>query len=437
MLLLQKQGRREIDTTPITNLYAVGECHPEPLQIVLERFVGETDLATWQFRIYGTNAAKEPVYQDATLQEIHDETICLHWSVDRIFTAFAGVLHLELHALSEDTTSCLHYRMDDIWIRPSVWGVGMPMTARMQELYCQMQKLFHDAALFSLHLPQISDTGTWLLYDKASAAYVDTGISAKGEKGDAGVQGEKGEKGDAGTNGVNGVDGIDGFSPIVSVEQTETGATLFVTDKTGTTTAVIQNGKDGTDGAKGETGEQGNQGEKGDAGADGFSPVVNVTQTENGATISITDKVGTTMAVIANGKDGEKGDTGTDGFSPTVTVEQTETGARITATDKNGTTSAEIKNGKDGTGSGSTDLTEIESSISALQTAVAALQETAHTHENKEFLDGLQVYLNDTFSTVTAGYEEADKALAERVTTLETSLGDIQTALENIVEVSE
>lgn len=95
------------------------------------------------------------------------------------------------------------------------------------------------------------------------------------------------------------------------------------------------------------------------------------------------------------------------------------------------------KNGMGGGGGGSADLTEVEASISALQTAVAALQETAHTHENKEFLDGLQVYLNKTFSTVTAGYEEADKALAERVTTLETSLGDIQTALENIVEVSE
>ena len=164
-------------------------------------------------------------------------------------------------------------------------------------------------------------------------------------------------------------------------------------------------------GEKGDIGEQGPPGEKGEKGDTG----------EQGLP----------------GEKGEKGDAGADGFSPTVTVEQTETGARITATDKNGTTSAEIKNGKDGTGSGSTDLTEVEASISALQTAVAALQETAHTHENKEFLDGLQVYLNKTFSTVTSGYEAADKALSDRVTTLETNMGDIQTALENIVEVSE
>ncbi len=344
MLLLQKQGRREIDTTPITNLYAVGECHPEPLQIVLERFVGEADLAAWQFRIYGTNAAKEPVYQDATLQEIHDETICLHWSVDRTFTAFAGVLHLELHALSEDMTSCLHYRMDDIWIRPSVWGVGLPLTARMQEIYFQMQKLCHDAALLSLHLPQISDTGTWLLYDKNTADYVDTGIFAKGEKGDTGAQGEKG---DAGTDGVN---GADGFSPTITVEQTETGATL-----------------------------------------------------------SITDRVGTTVAVIANGKDGEKGDTGTDGVSPTVTVEQTETGATIIATDKNGTTSAEIKNGKDGI---SADL-----SAYAKKTDVAQAIEYVHTHENKATLDKITA----------AKFNDWETAVQQ--------IGDIQTALAAIVEV--
>ena len=39
-------------------------------------------------------------------------------------------------------------------------------------------------------------------------------------------------------------------------------------------------------------------------GADGFSPVATVTQTASGATVSITDKNGTTTASIANGQDG-------------------------------------------------------------------------------------------------------------------------------------
>lgn len=39
-------------------------------------------------------------------------------------------------------------------------------------------------------------------------------------------------------------------------------------------------------------------------GADGYSPTANVTQNDNGATITITDKNGTTTATVTNGKDG-------------------------------------------------------------------------------------------------------------------------------------
>lgn len=43
---------------------------------------------------------------------------------------------------------------------------------------------------------------------------------------------------------------------------------------------------------------------------------------------------------------------GVPGFSPSAKVEQTDYGAIITITDKDGTTSAVVKNGKDGAGSG-------------------------------------------------------------------------------------
>lgn len=79
-------------------------------------------------------------------------------------------------------------------------------------------------------------------------------------------------------------------------------------------------------------------------------PTATVTQTATGATITITNASGTTTANIANGKDGKgaKGDPGDDGISPTATVTQTATGATITITDKNGTTTANVTNGKDG-----------------------------------------------------------------------------------------
>lgn len=42
--------------------------------------------------------------------------------------------------------------------------------------------------------------------------------------------------------------GEDGYSPIATVEQTDTGATISIKDKNGTTTATVNNGEDGKDG---------------------------------------------------------------------------------------------------------------------------------------------------------------------------------------------
>lgn len=111
-----------------------------------------------------------------------------------------------------------------------------------------------------------------------------------------------------------------------SVEQTETGATITITDASGTTTADVENGK---------------QGEP------GFSPSAKVEQTATGATVTVTDQSGTTTADIKNGI-GEKGEPGDPGFSPSAKVEQTATGATVTVTDQSGTTTANLTNGADG-----------------------------------------------------------------------------------------
>lgn len=49
-------------------------------------------------------------------------------------------------------------------------------------------------------------------------------------------------------SGAQGVKGDDGFSPVASVEQTDTGCTVTITDKNGTTTANLTNGTNGDDG---------------------------------------------------------------------------------------------------------------------------------------------------------------------------------------------
>ena len=49
-------------------------------------------------------------------------------------------------------------------------------------------------------------------------------------------------------NGGSGEPGADGFSPEAKVEETEDGAKITITDKSGTTEATVKHGKDGADG---------------------------------------------------------------------------------------------------------------------------------------------------------------------------------------------
>ena len=86
--------------------------------------------------------------------------------------------------------------------------------------------------------------------------------------------------------GKGGGSGEDGFSPIATVEQTETGAVITITDKTGTTEAEIMDGKDGED---------------------GVSPSVGISKVGKVTTISITDADGTQTEEIVDGEDGKDG----------------------------------------------------------------------------------------------------------------------------------
>ena len=60
-------------------------------------------------------------------------------------------------------------------------------------------------------------------------------------------------KGTDGKPGTQGKPGVDGFSPIAKVETITNGATITITDKNGTTTATILNGTKGDPGTNGTT----------------------------------------------------------------------------------------------------------------------------------------------------------------------------------------
>lgn len=177
--------------------------------------------------------------------------------------------------------------------------------------------------------------------------------------------------------------GVDGISPIAYVEQTTTGATITVTDASGTTTANISNGERGEQGERGPRGETGATGAAGTNGRAATVSVGSVTTGNPGTNASVTNSGSTSDAILnfviprgSTGATGPKGDTGErgpqglqgvqgergptgatgpagqngqDGYSPTATVTKSGDTATITITDKNGTTTAQVKDGSDAT----------------------------------------------------------------------------------------
>lgn len=167
-----------------------------------------------------------------------------------------------------------------------------------------------------------------------------------------GINSEQGERTISAGSERSVLHGIDGVSPIATVAQTETGATISITDRDGTTTAEILNGAQGPKGEKGEKGDQGEKGERGEQGIQGEQgPQGNRgPQGEQGAQGPRGER-GLQGIKGDKGDKGEKGAAGTngtngqDGFSPTANVTKSGDTATIRITDKNGTTTAQIKDG--------------------------------------------------------------------------------------------
>ena len=104
---------------------------------------------------------------------------------------------------------------------------------------------------------------------------------------------------------LTGEKGDTGLSPIAKTEQTDNGATISVTDANGTTTSVISNGINGVTPHIDETSKKWFIGETDTGiiaeGKNGISPTAIVTKTDAGATITVTSGEQTTTANLTNG----------------------------------------------------------------------------------------------------------------------------------------
>ena len=379
-------NQKYIDTANIKHLLGAGEKNADKIQIAVDRYYHQTDLSDCLFTLRAVNSGGGLVMQDLE-KEVTESQIILTWTITEDFTAVSGQLLPEIVGQKDDTV-VIKYEMTPMIVRNSILEQYNGGIDAIDKALREMQSILAQAEQLIAKAPIIQN-GTWWLYDAATGAYQDSGQPAKGDKGETGekgdpgkqgktgAKGEKGEKGDAGTpgkNGVNGKNGADGYSPTATVTETDTGATITITDKNGTTTATIKNG------TSGETASWGD-----------YTP---------GCEEGESAKYCTAKLVTVTGKQ-------TWQVLPSIST----------------------------VSHNALDIVPDGLFVLDLSPDVDTLKASAHTHDNKDFLDGIETYLHSTYSKVTAEREAADNNLATRIKALEDSVGDISTVLATMVEV--
>ena len=422
--MILQANKKFIDTSHVAHLLTAGEKYADKLVFSVERFYQETDLSGCLFVMRGVNSAGNLALETLS-QEVMETEIRLTWNVSPAFTAVSGMLALEI-VCYDNGDRILKYTVTPMQVKASVLEEYSGGVDAIEEALKEMERILTETRTISVQLPQIRN-GTWWLYDADSGAYTDSGLPARGEKG------EPGEKGDPGEQGVPGEKG--------------------------------ETGEKGEPGEKGDPGEKGEPGEPGKDGADGKSAYL--LAVEHGYSGSESEWLASLKGEKGDpgeqgergekgepGTPGEKGDTGADGkdgFSPIAAVAKDGSAVTITITDANGTTTVTMTEGA------AVDLTPyaktvyVDEKVQELSLSITHLEESAHTHDNKATLDKISEtewaqllstrHFHNNLETLNrispADYENLSAKFPARITALEDSLGDIATALADIVEVTE
>ena len=385
-------NQKYIDTANIKHLLSAGERNADKIQIAVDRYYHQTDLSDCLFTLRAVNSGGGLVMQNLE-KEVTESQIILTWTITEDFTAVSGELLPEIVGQKDDTV-VIKYEMTPMVVRNSILEQYHGGIDAIDKALREMQSILSQAEQLIAKMPIIKG-GTWWLYDIATGDYVDSGYPAQGDKGETGETGAPGEKGERGEKGDTGETG----------EKGDTGAP----------------GKDGVNGTDGKDG------------ADGFSPIATITETDTGAIITITDKNGTTTANVKNGTSSDSaiwGDytPGLDGGASAMYC----TAKLVTVTGKQ---TWQVLPSISTVSHNALDIVPDGLFVLDLSPDVDTLKASAHTHDNKDFLDGIEAYLNSTYSKVTAEREAADNSLATRIKALENSIGDLSTALATMVEV--
>lgn len=101
----------------------------------------------------------------------------------------------------------------------SAGGPNPPPASEFEQALKEMYVILGQAENIATYPPIIGDNGNWMVYDKDSGGYVDSGKPSRGPegpRGPAGAQGPRGEPGPEGPQGEKGEQGESGITVPIS-----------------------------------------------------------------------------------------------------------------------------------------------------------------------------------------------------------------------------
>lgn len=256
--MLISSSNKTINTYPLLNLLREGENNADTVTIQLPLQYGDVDLSQLSYTIYGTTCtAQASTFLPKTVDGDH---VLLSWEISSDFTRIGSPVSIMLKGYDTDNDPVIEFvGSAAITVTPfSAGGPNPPPASEFEQALKQMYVILGQAENIATYPPIIGDNGNWMVYDKDSGGYVDSGKpsrGAEGPQGPAGAQGPQGEPGPEGPMGPEGPQGPKG-------DKGETG-------ETGPMGPQGPIGPQGEQGPKGETGAQGPQGPAGETGAQG------------------------------------------------------------------------------------------------------------------------------------------------------------------------
>lgn len=322
--MLISSSNKTINTYPLLNLLREGENNADTVTIQLPLQYGDVDLSQLSYTIYGTTCTAQA---SAILPKTVDgDHVLLSWEISSDFTRIGSPVSIMLKGYDTDSDPVIEFvGSAAITVTPfSAGGPNPPPASEFEQALKEMYVILGQVENIATYPPIIGDNGNWMVYDKDSGGYVDSGkpsrgpqgpIGPQGEPGPQGIQGPQGLQGEKGETGPQGEQGETGPQGAPGAAATISGATASVDDTSGTPEVSVElggtaqdrtfafafsglKGLQGEQGPKGETGVQGPRGPKGDPGPQGEPGEA---ATISNVTASVDDTSGDPEVVVTMG----------------------------------------------------------------------------------------------------------------------------------------